>query len=471
MASFTDLRFLFRFFPAFLAVYYITKKEYRNTALLLGSMVFYALGDPRFLPFLLVMVWMNYLMAKNCYSRRINRAGVGSRRINRAGAGSRRINRAGSRRFLAAAVLTDAGILAGFKIMGAFQESIVLPLGLSFYIFKMISFQIDVYRGEIERLPSFQDTAVYFMLFPQIVSGPIMRFQAGRFGEQRKYSWKALEKGLQYLAVGLGTKVLLADRLALLWKDINMIGYESISTPLAWLGAAAFSMELYFDFWGYSLMASGICVMLGLPYIKNFDHPYASKSISEFWRRWHMTLGSFFRDYVYIPLGGSRGSELKTIRNLLSVWLLTGFWHGSSRNFIFWGLMLFALIVAEKLWLGRVLEKHPLLARCWVLVLIPISWIFFAITDLNQLNLYLGRMFPFLGGDGIAVNPRDIVKYLGLYWRYLVAGVVWCIPASFRLFEKHRRNPVAVVLTVFIFWFSVYCIVSMGNNPFAYLKF
>lgn len=455
MASFTDLRFLFHFFPAFLAVYYIAKKEYRNTALLLGSIVFYALGDPRFLPLLLAMVWMNYLMAKNCYSRRINRAG------------------AGSRGFLAAAVLTDAGILAGFKIMGAFQESIVLPLGLSFYIFKMISFQIDVYRGKIESLPSFRDTAVYFMLFPQIVSGPIMRFQAGRFrfGRQRKYSWEAFEKGLQYLAVGLGTKVLLADRLALLWKDINMIGYESISTPLAWLGAAAFSMELYFDFWGYSLMASGICVMLGLPYIKNFDHPYASKSISEFWRRWHMTLGSFFRDYVYIPLGGSRGSELKTIRNLLSVWLLTGFWHGSSRNFIFWGLMLFVLIVAEKLWLGRVLEKHPLLARCWVLVLIPISWIIFAITDLNQLNLYLGRMFPFLGGDGIAVNPRDIVKYLGLYWRYLAAGVVWCIPASFRLFEKHRRNPVAVVLTVFIFWFSVYCIVSMGNNPFAYLKF
>ena len=202
-------------------------------------------------------------------------------------------------------------------------------------------------------------TAVYSTMFPQIVSGPIMRFNEGSFLlEERNYSWEKVEEGLQYFILGLGTKVLLADRLAILWKDIHVIGYESISTPLAWLGAVSYSMELYFDFWGYSLMASGLCVMLGFPFIMNFDHPYASKSISEFWRRWHMTLGSFFRDYVYIPLGGSREGTDKTIRNLLAVWLLTGFWHGGSLNFILWGLLLFALIVIEKQWIGKWLKKY-----------------------------------------------------------------------------------------------------------------
>ena len=254
--------------------------------------------------------------------------------------------------------------------------SAVLPLGLSFFLFKMISFQIDVYRGEMVQKPGFRQTAVYFVMFPQLVSGPIMRFHEGGFGEEeREYSWEKVEEGLQYFIAGLGTKVLLADRLAILWKDIHMIGYESISTPLAWLGAAGYSMELYFDFWGYSLMASGLCLMLGYPFIENFRHPYASKSISEFWRRWHITLGSFFRDYVYIPLGGSREGMGVTMRNLLAVWLLTGLWHGGSLNFILWGLVLFALIAIERLALGKLFGKFPLIGRFFVLAMIPVTWV------------------------------------------------------------------------------------------------
>lgn len=453
MVAFSDLGFIFRFFPAFLAIFYLTKKKYRTVVLLLGSLIFYALGDWKFLPLLLAAVWLNYLLAKSCLYRKQNYEGTGCKR------------------FLITAVCMDAGILAAFKILGALDGGILMPLGLSFYLFKMISFQADIYRGKIETMPSLKATAVYFLLFGQIVSGPIMRFGEGGFGQKREYSWERVEEGLQYFTIGLGTKILLADRLAILWKDIGVIGYESISTPLAWLGAISYSMQLYFDFWGYSLMASGICMMLGFPFIQNFNHPYASKSISEFWRRWHMTLGSFFRDYVYIPLGGSRGGELKTLRNLLAVWLLTGLWHGGSRNFIFWGLLLFIFIMLEKLWLGRIWERIPLLGHCWVLVLIPISWMFFAITDLEQLNLYLERLFPFLGDGGLAVNPNDIQKYLGRYWKYLAAGVIWCIPVSFRSFEKYRKNPIVIILTVIIFWFSVYCVISMGNNPFAYLKF
>ena len=184
-----------------------------------------------------------------------------------------------------------------------------------------------------------------------------------------------------------------------------------------------------------------------------------------------MTLGSFFRDYVYIPLGGSREGNVRTVRNLLIVWLLTGFWHGGSLNFLLWGLALFVLIVIEKLWLGRLFLKLPVLGRMYVLLLIPITWVLFAVPDLGQLGIYLGRMFPIFGGAGVAVNTGDIIKYLRMYWKYLLMGVLWCIPAVYSFYEKHRKHPIAVLFTVLIFWLSVYSVVSMGNNPFAYLKF
>ncbi len=440
MVVFSGIEFLFRFLPIFLAVYYITPQKYRNTTLLFGSIVFYAVGEPYFILLLLASVWLNYILAK--------------------------------RNWLFIALLLDVGLLVVFKVLGAFGGSGLLPLGLSFYTFKMISFQIDVYRGTIKGVPTFKRTAVYFMMFPQIVSGPIMRYGEGDFTlEKRAYSWENFEKGLQYFILGLGTKVLLADRLSMLGNEIRTIGYESISTPLAWLGAFSYSMQLYFDFWGYSLMASGLCVMLGFSFIKNFNHPYASSSISEFWRRWHITLGSFFRDYVYIPLGGSRTGNLKTVRNLLVVWLLTAIWHGGSFNFVIWGVVLFCLIVLEKLLIGKWFQKYPIIGRIYVLIVIPITWVLFAITDIHQLGIYFGRMFPFIGSQGIAVNSQDVIKYLGMYYPYLIAGIVWCIPAVYGFIEKHRKHPAVVVGMVLVFWFCVYCTVRMGNNPFAYLKF
>lgn len=466
MVVFSGMEFLFRFLPIFLAVYYITPQKYRNTALLFGSIVFYAVGEPYFMLLLLASVYLNYILAKKiCFYETEHRV-KNKKKLKK------KIIRKKKNKWLIAALLLDVGLLVVFKILGTFFGNEILPLGLSFYTFKMISFQVDIFRRDIKKLPTFERMAVYFMMFPQIISGPIMRYEEDDFTqEKKKYSWERLEEGLQYFILGLGTKVLLADRLAILGKDIHTIGYESISTPLAWLGAAAYSMQLYFDFWGYSLMTSGLCVMLGFPFIKNFDHPYSSCSISEFWRRWHMTLGSFFRDYVYIPLGGSREGRGRTVRNLLIVWLLTGLWHGGSLNFLVWGLVLFGLIVIEKLWIGKWLQKYPLIGRCYVLILVPITWTLFAITDINQLALYLGRLFPFIGGKGIAVNPHDIVKYLGMYGTYLAAGVIWCVPAVYRFVEKHRKHPAIIAALVGIFWLSVYCTVSMGNNPFTYLKF
>ncbi len=247
--------------------------------------------------------------------------------------------------------------------------------------------------------------------------------------------------------------------------------FRSISTPLAWLGAAGYSLRLYFDFWGYSLMASGILVMLGYNFIENFNHPYASKSISEFYRRWHITLGSWFRDYVYIPMGGSRCGRGRLFLNLAVVWLLTGIWHGNGVNYVIWGVVLGVLIIGEKFVYGKYLDKIPVLGSLYVLFLIPLTWVVFAITDLKQLGVYFGRLFPLIGGAGISVNQQDIIRYGQNYWIYFAAGIVLCIPGVFRFFEKHKKNPAAILLLAVVFWYSVYFLSSSAGNPFMYLNF
>ncbi len=452
MILFSGLKFLFCFFPAFLAVYYITPKNYRNLTLLSGSLIFYLIAEPKFTALLILMVFLNYGIGKRiCCSAQ---------------------NHSKKRLWLIAGLLLNIGLLSCFKIRAFGSPDKWIPLGLSFYLFKMLSFLADLYSGKLSVLPGFGDAAVYFTMFPQIISGPIMRYQEGNIpAKSQTYSLEKLEAGMQSFILGLALKILLADRLAILWKDIHTIGYESISTPLAWLGAGAYSMELYFDFWGYSLMSSGICLMLGFPFIQNFRHPYASRSLREFWRRWHITLGAFFRDYVYIPLGGSHKSSKSTLRNLLLVWLLTGFWHGEGPHYILWGLSIFCFLSLEKLVFKDWLEKHSFLSRCYVLFVISVTWIIFAVPDFGELCTYLGRLFPFTGSVGISVNSRDIVKYLRLYWYYLVPGILLCIPSVSGFYEKHRKHPAAILFTVIIFWLSVYCIIRMGSNPFTYLKF
>lgn len=369
------------------------------------------------------------------------------------------------------AVAADVLILAVFKGLAVFVDSTLLPLGISFYIFKMISFQADVLRGEIMGKPRLRSTALYFTMFPQVTSGPIMRYSEGEFGWEKSSSLEQFEDGLKYFILGLGMKALLADRLAILWNDLQMIGFQSISTSLAWFGALGYSLRLYFDFWGYSLMASGLLVMLGYDFIENFNHPYASRSISEFYRRWHVTLGSWFRDYVYFPLGGSRCKKGRLAFNLALVWLLTGIWHGNGLNYIIWGAALGGFVILEKLLYGKYLQKIPVIGTIYVLALIPLTWVIFAITDLQQLGIYFGRLFPFAGGAGIAVNSQDIVRYAGNYGVYFIAGIILCIPAVFKFYEEHKKNPVIILLLTAIFWLSVYFLSSSAGNPFMYLNF
>lgn len=458
MVSFSSLEFLFRFLPIFLIAYFVVPAKYREIMLLIGSLVFYAVGEPVFLLLLILATVMNYYMGMKSWELGEGYT-VQPWRLQK------------RKQIVIAAVVIDVLILAAFKCLSAFVDNALLPLGISFYIFKMISFQADILRGEIWNKPKFKYVALYFTMFPQVVSGPIMRYNEGEFDLDRTCGLEQFEDGLKYFILGLGMKVLLADRLAILWNDLQMIGFQSISTPLAWLGAAGYSLRLYFDFWGYSLMASGLMVMLGYDFIENFNHPYASKSISEFYRRWHVTLGSWFRDYVYIPLGGSRCDKKRIALNLAVVWLLTGIWHGNGFNYVIWGVVLGIMIILEKLVYGKYLQKIPILGNLYVLALIPLTWVVFAITDLKQLGIYFGRLFPLFGDAGIAVNQQDIFKYLSNYGIYLVVGIILCIPAVSGFYEKHRKNPVVIVLLAIVFWLSVYFLSSSAGNPFMYLNF
>ena len=456
MVNFSDLNFIFRFLPVFLIAYYVTPTKFRTWTLLFGSLLFYAVGDIRMFPALLAAVVVNYLFSRAQFGEK-------------------------SRSLLLFIIAIDAGMLLEFKILGQLVDSALLPVGISFYIFKMISFQMDVYSGKIKEDASFLNVAAYFCMFPQIVSGPIMRYE--KFLDNPMLEQKSekitlseiaekIEDGLRFFVAGLAMKVLLADHLAMLWKDIGTIGYESISTPLAWLGAVTYSLELYYDFWGYSLMAAGIGAMLGFPFITNFDQPYGSGSVSEFYRRWHATLGSWFRDYIYFPLGGSRKGDVRTFFNLFLVWLITGVWHGITPNFIIWGLSLFLIIVLERfIVFKRLPEKFgKIIGKFNVLVLIPLTWVVFAISDLDMLIIYFTRLFPFFG-QGISVNENDFTKNIGVYWMILLPSLILLIPKLYEAWVNSRRKVVFTVIWILVFWGCIYSLSGAAGNPFMYFKF
>ena len=463
MVNFSGLEFIFRFLPVFLIIYWIIPSRYRDALLFAGSLVFYAFGAKLFVILLFLLVLVNYVLGEMVWVMPGRRRKVQQRQM------------------LVTIVTVDVIVLIVFKILALKVKASLLPLGLSFYIFKMISYQADLYLGRMRRRPSFMQAAAYFTMFPQIAQGPIMRFSQGWIQKptnvrrqtvyiERSVSLAKVEDGICFFAMGLGMKILIADRLGILWNEIIKIGFESISTPLAWLGAVGYSLELYFDFWGYSLMAAGIGLMLGFRFVQNFIHPYAACGIADFYRRWHATLGSWFRDYVYIPLGGSRCGTFAVIRNLMIVWLLTGFWHGGTLNFVIWGLVLGLLIVWEKFVVKGLIRRVPLIGHLHVIVLIPLTWVIFAISDLKELGIYFTRLFPFFG-TGTAVNPGDFAKYMGIYWPFLTAGILLCVPVFYNLVIWKRRNPIVIALLAVVFWCSVYFSSISAGNPFMYFSF
>ena len=454
----SDLNFIFRGLPLFLIIYYIVPAKAKPWTLLLASVVFYALNDYLLLGVLVVFTFLNYFLAK--------------------------LNLKEKKAAFIISIVLNAALLIGFKIGGRLDKNIILPLGLSFYVFKMISYQVDLYKKKIQEV-SFVNMAVYFSMFPQIISGPISRYDfvtANKFwtppteAEQTGRKERLLsilteiENGLKLFVIGLFMKVMIADHLAVFWADLKTIGYESISTPMAWIGAYTYSMNLYFDFWGYSLMAAGVGMMLGFPFIDNFIQPYNAVSISDFYRRWHATLGSWFKDYIYIPLGGSKKGNARTIFNLLVVWLVTGLWHGMTINFTIWAMSIFMIIVIEKFLVSKNDKALKIIGRINVLVLIPCTWVVFAIHSLRKIGTYFLRLFPFVD-NGIAVNNKDVLLFVPQYLPYLVLGVIFALPIVQTLYKKHKDNVFVTLIIFAMFWVSVFSLANSSGNPFMYLRF
>lgn len=452
----SDLNFIFRALPLFLLIYYIFPAKARPWVLLVASILFYALNDYLLLGVLVVLTFINYFLAKFTIKEK--------------------------KAAFVISVLLNAGLLIGFKVGGRLDKSILLPLGLSFYVFKMISYQADLFRKRIEEV-SFINMAVYFTMFPQIISGPISRYsfvtenkawlqpEEGALKKDRFMSMlSGINDGLRYFAIGLFMKVIIADHLAVLWSDIKTIGYESISTPMAWIGAYTYSMNLFFDFWGYSLMAAGVGVMLGFPFIENFIQPYCAVSISDFYRRWHATLGSWFKDYIYIPMGGSKKGAFRTILNLFVVWAITGIWHGMTLNFMIWAMSIFVIIVVEKFILSKQAILYKIVGRINVLVLIPCTWVIFALHSIRKVGTYFLRLFPFVD-NGIAVNPHDVELFVPQYLPYLIIGVILVLPFVQSIFRKHKDNVFVTLIIFAMFWVSVFSLANSTGNPFMYLRF
>jgi len=448
---FSSIEFLLCFLPIFILVYMVVPQRLKNVVLVLGSMVFYAYGDLRGLGLLAVSTVVNYILA----------------RVIR------------GRKGLMAALAVNIGVLIFFKY---YQGGAMLPMGISFYTFQMVSYLVDVYRGEVAAERNIINFAAYVMMFPKLVMGPITSYKdLRRQLRRRRCDAECMQDGLKLFILGLCGKVLLADRLALLWNEVQVTGFESISTPLAWIAAVAYSLQLYFDFMGYSVMAMGLGRMLGFKLPENFRQPYMATSMREFYRRWHMSLGNWFCKYVYIPLGGSRRGEGRTIRNLLAVWLLTSLWHGTTGNFLVWGMGICLLIILERQvgWLWRRITKDrdggrargivSGICHLYLLAVVPVTWMCFAIPDLEQLGIYLGRMFGL--NHAVAMYVGDWQKALSDYGLLLAAGMVASTPLARWVYQKTERKWLGMILLAAGFWFCVHRILLQGENPFLYLNF
>lgn len=462
---FSSLEFLFIFLPAFMLVYGLVPKKYKNATIFAGSVIFYSVGvisRPVYILLFLLTILFNFIIGEFIYNFR-----------------------KASKLWLTVGIVFNFWWLIFFKYTGFLFENInalfhahlpvkdiILPIGISFYTFQSVSYLIDVYRRRARAESNFISYGAYISMFPQLIAGPIVKFRiVSRMLRHRRHTAAMIEEGLKTFTIGLGFKVLIANQIGGLWSDIGNIGFHSISAPLAWMGIIAYSFQLYFDFCGYSYMAIGLGKIMGFELPKNFDHPYMSLTMGEFWRRWHMTLGMWFREYIYIPLGGSRCGKLKTIRNYFIVWAFTGLWHGASWNFIIWGMVLFALIMLERFVIGKYLERFKVLGHLYMLFVIPLTWLIFAVTDISQLGVYFCRLLPFIPQQTYPVLEHDYLKYLGIYWKFFLAGAVFSTDLPERIYKKIKDTIAIKLVLLAVFWLSVYCIYKGMNDPFMYFRF
>lgn len=442
--QFNSIEFIFCFLPAFLAAYYLCPHKCRNAVLSLGSLLFLAFncgGNYWWLAFLCLLIAVTFALGKGMANGR-------------------------RKWLLVMGLLLVTAPLVFFRL---FKAGLIMPLGYSFYALQMTAYLVDAHRGRIPAEGSLIRYAAQILMFPKLLSGPLMQpadLQRQTWG--RGYLPEKFSRGLVMFILGLGLKVLLADRLGGIWAQAGVFGYDSISTPFAWMALVAYGLRLYFDFWGYSLMAMGLGGMLGFELPENFRSPYASKSVSEFYRRWHISLGTWFREYIYIPMGGSRCGKWRNIANLATVWLLTGLWHGFGVSYLLWAGWLLVFIVLEKLWLGKYLQRSRVISHIYLLAVILLSWMPFAVGDPGQILCYLGRLFGF---SGAAMNPMDFVIWGKKYVWLLIAGVAMATPLPALVAGKLKDKRGVGILLFVLFWVVIYFISTSTQDPFVYFQF
>ena len=465
---FSSLVFMFIYLPVVLAVYYLVPVKWRNLWLFIVNLVFYGWGEPVYILLMILSILINY----------ISGIIVGANRDT---------NRKKAKTALIINTVINLALLMFFKYFDFIAENLALipgldfikplgislPIGISFYTFQTMSYPIDVYRGDTVSQRSFINFGTYVALFPQLIAGPIVRYKdIDDQLEQRDMNLDKFADGIRRFIIGLGKKVLLANNIGMLWDAFYATPTAELSTAGAWLGIIAFSFQIYFDFAGYSDMAIGLGKMLGFEFLENFNYPYISKSITEFWRRWHISLGTWFRDYVYIPLGGNRKGLSRQFVNILVVWALTGIWHGASWNFLLWGLYYALLLAIEKAFLLKWLNKAPaVVSHIYTMFLVVIGWTLFAIDDVSTLGSYIGVMF---GAGGAGFMSAHVLYYLRSYGPMLIILLIASIPLGKKLFNKLPEKARAVlvpILIVFVLVIATAYLVDSTYNPFLYFRF
>lgn len=466
---FSSLTFLFLFLPVVIAVYYAVPRKAKNFILFIFSLLFYAWGEPVYVCLMLLSTVLDYTCGFMADKYR---------------------GKSGAKAALIVSVCANLGLLCFFKYSGLFITTInnitglsipthdlPLPIGISFYTFQTMSYTIDVYRGDAKVQKNIISFGAYVALFPQLIAGPIVRYQtiADQIDE-RKESFALFSDGVKRFAVGLGKKVLLANNIGVLWETVSSStsNLSALSALSAWLGIIAFGFQIYFDFSGYSDMAIGLGKMFGFEFDENFKHPYVSKSITEFWRRWHISLGSWFRDYVYIPLGGNRCSKLKNLRNISVVWLLTGLWHGASWNFLLWGAYYGILLIMEKLFLLKVLDKIPkLFQHIYMIFCTLIGWTLFAFEDTSKWFKYVGAMF----GANKAWSDGTLYQLMSNL-PLIIVCIAACLPVAKKIYTIIDKKASEAVMTIIdstgiaaVSILSLAFLISSSYNPFLYFRF
>ena len=456
---FSSLIFLFFFLPDVLFCYYIVPTRFiraRNMVLLLFSLFFYFYGEPKLIIMLVLSILMNYLFGLSMRSRYRKSLLIFCITAN--------LTILGVFKYLNFFIRTADGLL-GLNIQ---LTSIVMPIGISFYTFQALSYVIDVYRREVPPQHDPFSLALYVSMFPQLIAGPIVRYHD--VNEQlavRSHSVAQFSDGISRFVFGLSKKVLLSNVFAQIADGIFAYQPAELSTAAAWLGAIGYTLQIYFDFSGYSDMAIGLGKMFGFTFLENFNYPYISRSVTEFWRRWHISLSTWFRDYVYIPLGGNRCSPARHICNLLVVWTLTGFWHGANWTFMAWGLYFGILLILEKKFLSRLIERLPMILRhVYALFFIIIGWVFFRSDSMNLAMQYIGRMFS----SNVPVNGF-VTEYLIRFWPYLLFGVVLSAPVFQRLTNTRAWRVLEIPILGILGLLCVMSLLASSYNPFIYFRF